>query len=411
VARSILIRGARQLLTLHGPPGPRRGAGLQELGIIADGAVLIRDGLIHDVGPSRRVEALIEARNAAEINAAGRVVLPGFVDSHTHLVAGPLRAMDSGRPSQTEAYSKIIQLTSQRSLETQGLRLLEDFVRHGTTTVEAKSGLGANERGELKILRANAVLNRRTQMVASTFTATRRVSSESSSGEYLEGVCTRILPVIRRRRLAEFADIYAESGIFSIEQVRRYLSGAKSLGFAPKVQTGQTGSSGAVAEAVRFGAVSVDHLLYVSDDDLQALAESNTIATLLPGSVFFKGTGRFAPARTLIERGAAVALATNYNPLTSPSRSMQMMIALACLKMGMTAAEAISAATINGACAVRRSDRIGSLEYGKQADVILLAISDYREIPYHFGVNLVDAVLRSGQVVYRRSEVKWPSPQ
>ena len=181
MARPILIRGARQLLTLHGPAVPRRGSALGELGIIADGAVLIRDGLIQDVGPSRRVEALIEARDAEEISAIGRVVLPGFVDCHTHPVAGPVRPSESGREPPPETYWKIIQQTSQRTLETQCARLLEDFVRHGTTTIEAKSGFGMTERGELKILRTQAALNRRTSMLASTFMATRWQPSASSS--------------------------------------------------------------------------------------------------------------------------------------------------------------------------------------------------------------------------------------
>jgi len=383
---------------------------MRELGIIADGAVLIRDGLIQEVGPSRRVEALTEARNADEISAIGRVVLPGFVDCHTHPVAGPVRPFEDSREPPPETYWKTIQQTSQRTLETQGLRLLEDFVRHGTTTIEAKSGFGMTERGELKILRTHAALNRRTSMLASTFMATRWPPSESSTGEYIEWVCSHLLPMIKRRRLAEFADIYCERDLFSVGQVRRYFSVAKQLGFTPKMHAGQAANIGAVPEAVRFGAASVDHAVFVSDDDVRMLAACDTIATLLAGPVFFTGTGRYPPARRLIDGGAAVALATNYNPHTSPSHNMQMMIALACRKMGMTVAEAISAATINGAHALRRSARLGSLEHGKAADLIVLAISDYREIPHHFGVNLVDMTLRRGQVVYRRSEVRWPAP-
>src|ERR1051326_1280974 len=406
--RPILIRGARQLVTLHGPSVSRRGTALRELGIIADGAVLIRDGLIYEVGPSRRVEALREARNAEEISAIGRVVLPGFVDCHTHPVAGPVRSTDSGRELPPETYWKAIQQTSRRVLEIQGMRLLDDFVRHGTTTIEAKSGFGMTERGEIKILRTQIALDRRTSMVASTFTATRWRPSEMSTDDYIEWVCSNLLPTIKRRKLAEFADIHCERDLFSVKQVRRYLTAAQRLGFILKMHAGQSANMGAVPEAVRFGVASIDHAVFVSDEDVRLLAECDTIATLLPGPVFFTGTGRYPPARTLIDGGAAVALATNYNPQTSPSHNMQMMIALACRKMGMTAAEAISAATINGAHALWRANRLGSLEHGKSADLMLLAVSDYREIPYHFGVNLVDITLRRGQVVFRRSEVRWP---
>jgi imidazolonepropionase len=405
--KPILIRGARQLLTLQGPV-PRRGSDMEKLRVIPDGAVLIRDGLIDRVGPSRSVEAFIEARNAEEISAIGRVVLPGFVDCHTHPVAGPVRTLESGLEPPPETYWKTIQQTSQRTLETQSLRLLEDFVRHGTTTIEAKSGFGMTERGELKILRVQAALKRRTSMLASTFTATRWRPSESSTDEYIEWVCSHLLPMIKRRRLAEFADIHCERDLFSVNQVRRYLSVARQLGFIPKIHAGRAENIGAIPEAIRLGAASIDHAVFVSEQDVHYLAESDTIATLLPGPVFFTGTGRYAPARTLIDGGAAVALASNYNPHTSPSHSMQMMIALACRKMGMTVAEAISAATINGAYALRRADRCGSLEKGKVADLMILGISDYREIPYHFGVNLVDMTLRRGQVAYRRSEVRWP---
>ena len=410
MSRSILIRGARQLVTLHGPPIPRRGSDLQNLGIIPDGALLIRDGTIQEVGTSRRVEALKAARGADEISAIGRVVLPGFVDCHAHLIAGPVRPPESAPEPRPETYWTTIEQTSPRTLETQALRLLDDFVRHGTTTIEAKSGFGLTERGELKILRAHAALNRRTCMLVSTFSAGRWLPPATSADEYVEWLCSYMLPLIRKRRLAQFADIYCDRGLLSIDQVRRYFTTAKELGFAVKMHAGQTPNAGAVAEAVRFRAGSIDHAVHVTDQDARLLAASDTIATLLPGPVFFLGTGRYAPARMLIDKGAAVALATNYNPQTSPSYSMQMMIALACRNMGMTVAEAISAATINSAYAMRGADRVGSLEAGKAADVVILAVPDYREIPYHFGVNLVELVMRRGQLVYKRPDVRWPPP-
>jgi imidazolonepropionase len=389
---------------------PRRGAALRELSIISDGAVLIRDGVIREVGPSRRVEALKEARHADEIDASGRVVLPGFVDSHTHLVGGPQEPVEGNCPPQPpEAFAKIVQQTSQRTLERRGFAVLEDFVRHGTTMIEAKSGFGVDEAGELKILRTHAALNRRTSMLASTFMGTLWLPPGSSSGEYIDWMCSRMLPLLKKRRLAEFVDICCERDMFSIEQSRRFLNVARELGFIPKMHAGQTANAGAVEAAVRLGAASVDHVVFVNDSDVEMLAGSDTIATLLPGPVFFTGRGRYAPARSLIDGGAAVALATDYNSHTSPSQNMQMMIVLACRKMGMTVAEAISAATINGAHALRRAGSRGSIEPGKIADLAILRIPDYREIPSHFGVNLVETTIKNGAVVFQRSKIAWPA--
>jgi imidazolonepropionase len=408
VARPILIRGARQLLTLRGPAIPRRGAALRELAIISDGAVLIQDGAIGQVGPSRRVEALADARLAVEIDASGCVVMPGFVDCHTHLVAGPGRPVDDDSLRQMpEAWGKTLKQTSRRALEARSLAVLEDFVRHGTTMIEAKSGFGFDEAGELKILRTHAALNRRTSMLASTFMGALWLPPGSSSGEYIDWMCARMLPLLKSRRLAEFADICCEPDMFSVEQSRRYLNAARQLGFIPKMHAGETANIGAVAEAVRLGAASVGHVVFLSENDVETLAGSHTIATLLPGPVFFNGRGRYAPARSLIDGGAAVALATDYNPHTSPSQNMQMAIVLACRKMGMTVAEAISAATINGAHALRRAATRGSIEPGKVADLTILRIPDYHELASHFGVNLVETTILQGAVVFRRAKIEW----
>ncbi len=412
MARPILIRGARQLLTLRGGAAPRRGLALRELGIIADGAVLICDGAIREVGPSRRVEALAEARDAEEISAAGQVVMPGFVDAHTHPVAGPSRAFDTARGDlEAWEYWKRVERMSSNALEAEGLEFLEECLRHGTTTIEAKSGFGIDERGEVKLLRAYAALNRRTGMVVSTFMGTRWLPAGVSSGEYIEWMCSHMLPLVRRRGLAEFADICCEDNMFSAEQAARYLRVARQLGLRFKMHVGQRSNTGAVADAVRLGAASVDHLVFVGERDAQCLAGSDTIAMLLPGPVFFKSRRRYAPARALIDAGAAVALATDYNPETSPCQNMQTMIALACREMSMTVAEAVSAATINGAHALCRAHRTGSLERGKRADIVILGVSDYREFAHHFGVNLVDVAIKSGEVIFQRSRVRWAAEE
>lgn len=384
-----LIRGARQLLTLHGPNGPRRGPDLGNLGIIQDGAILIADGLIREIGTTRRVENLALARQADEIDASGRVVMPGFVDSHTCLVSGPVRSSD---------HARAVKELSPRTLETVALAALEQAVRHGTTTLEAKSS-------EIKSLRVHSKLQKRSILLLSTFLLSCVPSESEPADEYLQRVCGHLLALIKRQKLATFADILP--GVFTSAQSKRFLTAARQLGFGLKVQSAM--QSNAIALAVELGAASVDGCVELTEEDILALAQAPVVATLLPTTSFFLGTDRYAPARSLIESGAAVALATNYNAETSLSQNMQIAIALACMKMAMTPAEAISAATINGAHALRCASTAGSLEIGKSADLLILGIPDYREIAYYFGVNLVELVMKAGQVLVERSEVQWPA--
>ena len=420
--KPVLVRGARQLLTLRGPSGPRRGGDLLNLGVIQDGAVLIVDGLIHQVGSSRRIENLEAARGAEEINASGRVVLPGFVDSHTHLVGGPARLLDYEMSLAGASHAQInqagggfpaiyrsLQEIPSRTLEAHARRVLRDCIRQGTTTIEAKSGYGVNETGELKTLRVHAALRNAPVALVSTFMAAHFIPPgfDRTPGEYIDWLCSSMLPLIRRRRLAEFAEICCEEGVFSIDQARKYLEAAKRLGFGLKMHAGQYKNIGGVRLAVELGTTSVGHVIFVDQYDVDLLAQSNTIATLLPGSVFHLGSPAYSPARTLIDRGAAVALATNYNPATSPSHNMQMMLSQACREMAMTPAEAISAATINGAHSLRLANRAGSIEVGKDADLVMLSVPDYREIPYHFGVNLVEMTMTKGRVIHTAPDIQW----
>jgi imidazolonepropionase len=406
-----LVRGASQLLTLRGDTGPRRGAALRELGIVPNGAVLIKDGVIVDAGPQRRIEKLAAARRAREIDAAGRVVMPGFVDSHTHLVFGRPRLVDYEMRLAGATYAEIaaagggilssmqaVRGMSAAQLETQARASLRAMACHGTTTLEAKSGYALNEAGELKTLRLVARLNGDPLDIIPTYLGAHIPPPEyrGKADAYVAWMAAEMMPQLRRRKLARFVDVYCDEGAFTLDQSRRYLDQARRQGFGLKIHAEQFARSGAARLAVELEAASADHLEQAAEEDIRSLAQSNTIATLLPGSVFHLGLHKYAPARALIEAGAAVALATDFNPGTSPTYNMQMVLSLACTEMRMSPAEAIVATTINGAHALRQADQIGSLDPGKQADLLLLNAADYRELPYYFGANNVHATIKRG---------------
>jgi imidazolonepropionase len=409
-----LVRGASQLLTLRGDRGPRRGAALRDLGIVENGAVLIKDGVIVDAGPAHRVEKLPAARDACEVKATGRVVMPGFVDSHTHLIFGRPRLTDYEMRLAGASYGEIaaagggilssvqaVRRMSAAQLRVQARAHIEAMALHGTTTLEAKSGYALDEAGELKTLHLLAKLNGDPLDIVPTYLGAHIVPPEYSgrADYYIDWVAANMMVGIARRKLARFVDIYCDDGAFTLDQSRRYLENARRLGFGLKIHAEQFARTGAAQLAVELEAASADHLEQAGAEDIRALAQSNTIATLLPGSVFHLGLRAYAPARALIEAGAAVALATDFNPGTSPTYSMQMVLSLACTEMRMTPAEAITAAAINGAHALRCADRVGSLEPGKQGDLIVLNASDYRELPYYFGTNNVHATIKAGRVL------------
>lgn len=411
---TILIRGARQLLTMRGDAGPRRGAALRDVGLVETGAVLIRDGLVVDAGPERRIARLPEARHAREVDAAGRVVMPGFVDSHTHLIFGRPRLTDYEMRLAGASYAEIaaagggilssvqaVRSLPAAKLEAQGSAFLSAMAHHGTTTIEAKSGYGLDEAGEFKTLRTLGKLGGRPIDIVPTYLGAHVTPPEyrGNSDGYVDWMGGEMMPKIRRRKLARFADVYCDAGAFTLEQSRRYLESARRHGFELKIHAEQFSRSGATQLAVELDAASADHLEQAGEHEIRALANANTLATLLPGSVFHLGTHCYAPARALIDAGAAVALATDFNPGTSPTYSMQMVLSLACTEMRMSPAEALTAATINGAHAIRCADQAGSLEPGKLADLIVLDLSDYREVPYYFGTNNVHLTMKRGVIL------------
>lgn len=407
----VLIRGARQLMTLRGLSQPRRGDTLKELGIIHDGALLIENGRIVEVGVSRRVENLARSRGVHEIDATGRVVMPGFVDCHTHLVSGCPRQngceANLAGSGETVTRPGFASRVSAKWLEGRARQIVHGMVRHGTTTLEAKSGCGIDETGELKILRALAKLHRRPVDVVPTFLSPQPMLNGSGrdAAAYMSWMCADLLPKIRRRRLAHFADFQWDERVFTLDQTNQFLDTVRQIGFPLKIHAGRFDPDAGVRLAVTQGAISTDHLDVLESSSVDLLARAKTIAVLLPGSAFHLGLDRYAPSRALIDAGAAVALATDFDPGGSQAYSMQAIVGLACARMRMSPAEALCAATFNAACAAGCADRAGSIEVGKDADLIILHVPDYREIPLHFGVNLVRTTIKRGAVIYDEAKV------
>ena len=418
MANSLLITGAAQLLTLRGR-GPRRGAALGNLGIIKDGAVLVRDGRIAAVGTRAKIEALPEAAAAEILELGGRVALPGFVDSHTHLVHAASRAEEYELKIRGASYEEIarkgggilnsvrkLRAATSAALKERARDALRRFAAHGTTTLEAKSGYGLDTASELKILRLHRELAAEQPLdIVSTFLGAHVVPAEfrgsaQARKQYIELLTERLIPEVAAEELAEFCDVFCERGAFSREESKEILEAGKRHGLAPRVHAEQLSRTGAAQLAVQLGAASCDHLEHVNARDIEALAKSKTVATLLPGCDFHLGLKGYAPARKLIETGAVVALATDYNPGTSPTVSMPMILSLACNELRMTPAEAMAAATINGAYALRREKSVGSLEVDKFADLAVFEVADYREIPYHFGVNTCWMTIKRGVAVH-----------
>ena len=396
---------AGQLVTVGGPSRARRGAELRELGIIHDGAIAIRDGVIEWVGPTGE----IPDKGAPEFDASGKVVLPGFVDSHTHAVFARTRTDEFEWRIEGTPYMEILArgggiLSSVKAVrESTQLRVCfaDKFFEHGTTTIEAKSGYGLNLESEIRML--EAMRSEPKLEVVSTYLGAHALPPEyqNNRAAFIDRVIDD-LSSIHTRRLAEFCDVFVEPGVFTPEEARRIFAEAKSLGMNVKIHADEFQSSGGARLAVEVGATSADHLGAVSAPDIRRIAASGVVATLLPATLFMLGQTHYAPARELIESGAAVALATDFNPGTSPTLNMQFVLSLACTQMRMTPAETIVASTMNGACAVRRQDRLGSIEAGKQADIAVYDVSDYREIPYFAAVNFCVAAFKRGEIVWER---------
>jgi imidazolonepropionase len=413
----LLLLNIRQLLTLRSAAvhSPRRGASLSELGIVHDAAVLCLGGKIVSVGTTK--DALRDPwlkknrKQITEIDCRGRVVLPGFVDSHTHPVFTQPRLVDFEQRISGATYEAIAEAGGGIRSSIDGVRnagknalkqkvhaALEEFARHGTTTVEAKSGYGLSLESELKSLEAIRKAAREWPgTVVPTFLGAHAVPPEyrGRSQEYIDLVCNQMIPTVAKRKLARFVDVFCDHGAFDAHEAVQIFEAAANNGLDARAHVGQL-SETRLAPLLRFQPASLDHMDNVNDADLPALAKSSTVATFVPGANYFLGLSKYPNARRFIESGVAIALATDYNPGSSPTLSMPMAMSLACTHMKMSPAEAIASATINGAWALRIADRKGSVEAGKDADLAVFDVSDYREIPYWFGTNRCILTIMNG---------------
>ncbi|MCK4605973.1 MAG: imidazolonepropionase [candidate division Zixibacteria bacterium] len=416
---TLLIKNIGQLITMDGPV-PRLGDQMMNLGLIENGGVAAAGDEILAVGKSDDVEGKAPlAEGCTVINAHGAVVTPGFIDSHTHPVFSITREKEFEMRIQGKSYMEIAAAgggirASVRDLRTTPADVLtrktggrlDRLMAHGVTTIEAKSGYGLSTESEIKQLQIIRELGQTHPMeMVPTFLGAHEVPDEYRENRqgYIDLVIHEMLPAVVKDNLAEFSDIFCEEGIFNIEESRKIQMAASAAGLGLKFHADELKSTGGAELAASMGACSADHLVYTSDEGIRAMAKAGTVAVLLPGTTFSLGGAAYAPARRMIESGVAVALSTDCNPGSSYTESLPLIISLAALQMKMTAAEAISAVTVNAAVAINRAGRIGQLKEGLRADAVIWDMTDYRELPYHCGVNLVERVIKRGKVVVNRS--------
>jgi imidazolonepropionase len=413
---TLIISNIGQLLTMDGPV-PRVGPAMRELGMLRNAAVAIADDTILWVGERGKLKVPI-APDCIEVDAEGKVVTPGLIDPHTHPVFSATREDEFEMRLQGKTYMEIAQSgggirrsvrdlrsTPESVLLQKGMRRLDRFVEHGVTTIEAKSGYGLSTESELKQLEVIRDLHRDHVIdLVPTFLGAHEVPDEYQNKReaYVDLVINEMLPAVAQSGLAIFSDIFCEKGVFDLDQSFRIQEAARGFGLKLKFHADELVSFGGAELAASMSAVSADHLVYISDAGIKAMAASKTVAVLLPGTSYSLGHGHFAPARKMIDNGVAVAISTDCNPGSNYSESLPMMISFAATHLRMTAAEAFTAVTVNAACAIDMGAQIGMLISGLPADLVIWDMDDYRELPYHYGVNLVSAVIKRGQVVLQR---------
>jgi imidazolonepropionase len=407
----LLIVNASEVVTLRGGSRkPLLGERMKNLGIIKDGGVAVDEGKIVNVGKTREIERKFEGKET--IDASGKVVMPGFVDPHTHLVFAGSREDEFEMRIQGSTYMEILERgggilktvretrkTSRDELIKSCKETLDVMLEHGTTTVEAKSGYGLTASEETKCLEVAKRLDKEHPIdIVPTFLGAHAIPPEYNADEYVDLLINEMIPAVASRRLAEFCDVFCEKGVFNLTQSKKILLSGKKHGLIPKLHADEMTRLGGAELAAELKAVSASHLLFASDEGLKAMAKNGVIAVLLPGASFSLMTGRYADARKMIRWGVPVALGTDYNP-NCWVENQQIIIALACHQMRMTPSETIAAVTINAAHALNRAQVVGSLEAGKKADVAVLNIPNHKFLGYRFGTNLVDKVIKNGKLV------------
>ncbi|HCC46868.1 MAG TPA: imidazolonepropionase [Elusimicrobia bacterium] len=411
---AILFTGIKQLLTFAGDDAPRAGAAMREIGLVKNGAVLVEKGIVEAAGP-RAAVARHRLAKTAKVVETGGVCLPGFVDSHTHMIFAEPRLKDFSMRTAGASYPEIkaagggilssigaVRKQPLKPMAAQLARRAARFLECGTTTAEVKSGYGLSLDSELKMLRAVREARKLTPLeLLPTLLAAHSVPPEfnGDSQKYLDHIIAEILPKAAAEGLAVFADIFCEKGYFTPEQTTTYLKEAARLGLRPKVHSEQLSNYGGTRAGAAAGAVSADHADHVYAEDIAAMRDAGTIATLLPASNYYLGLSKFPPARELIAEGVPVALATDFNPGTCPCWNMQFVLSVACTHCAMTPEEALCAATVNGAWALGIGDRCGVIAPGRQADLAFFAAYDYRELCYYFGANQCSMTVKKGKIL------------
>ncbi len=411
---NMIIKNASQLVTCSGFKA-KQGKAMSNLHIIADGAVVIENGRIIDVGKTEEVLERVTESDYKTIDATGKSVLPGFVDSHTHFVFGGYRAEEFSWRLGGEDYMEIMNRgggiaatvaatreASKEELIKSGRKRLESMLSFGVTTVEGKSGYGLDEGTEIKQLEVMRELDDIHPIdIVRTFLGAHAIPEDfkGREGQFIDYMADDIMPQVTNRNLAEFCDVFCEKEVFSVEQSKKLLIKAKELGFKLKIHADEIFPLGGTELAAEVGVISADHLLHASDNGIAELAKCGIVATLLPGTAFSLKEA-YARGRFIIDQGCAVALATDFNPGSCFTESIPLIFVLATLYMGITIEEAVTALTINGAAAVDRADRIGSIDVGKAGDVIILEFPSYKYIPYHIGVSCVEKVIKNGNLVF-----------
>lgn len=416
---NLIIRNASELVTNTGFEA-RKGADMRALTVIPDGAVVIEKGVITRVGPTEAVLEGLDLSGFEVVDASGKTVLPGFVDSHTHFVFGGYRADEYGWRLEGVPYMDIMNrgggiINSVRGtreataaeLTGLGLSRLDSMLSLGVTTVEGKSGYGLDAETELKQLRVMREVNGRHPVdVVTTFMGAHAVPPEYKGRgmDFIDLILSDMLPAVVEENLAEFCDVFCEKNVFSVEESRKLMQKAKEMGLKVKLHADEIVQLGGAELAAELGATSADHLLQASDAGVAAMAEAGVVATCLPCTAFSLRE-HYARARYMIDQGCAVALATDFNPGSCFTESIPLVIALATLYMNMTMEEVITALTLNGAAAVGRADTVGSLEAGKRGDVVIHEFPSYRFLPYHIAMPTAETVVKNGEVVYRKQRV------